>query len=61
MTWLLTDERRRIVAGPYDTPMDAVSDRHDPYTRIHKLDDGGYDLEAGFSALDHSHLHLIEA
>ncbi len=61
MSWTLTDIRGGTVAGPFDSAHDAIDSRRSyPYLRLDKLDDGHYDVDAGFSAQDHERYLLIE-
>ena len=61
MSWALTDERGRAVAEPFASAHAAIDDRRScPYVRLEKIDDGRYELDAGFSAADHEHFVLVD-
>lgn len=61
MSWTLTDTHGGAVDGPFDRAHDAIAGRRScRYLRVEKVDAGRYELDAGFSALDHEHFALIE-
>ena len=62
MIWNLTNERGRVVGGPFDSPHDAIeAQRSCPSVRVHPLHADGYEIDAGFSASDHDHYRLTAA
>jgi len=61
MSWNLTNDHGRVVAGPFPSMHDAVEERRTcPYVRLQPAGGGAYDIESGFSALDHEHYRLVE-